>query len=249
MKRVNRQLTKSVYGPLQDKTLKNVLIKHLIDYYGYDNKLRIAETMVEDILDIMDEFIPKQQRIKPGQLLWYAVDVNDKHTHGKKMREARLKPVILTLISKDDLRDYANGTSVRKIRNERMLRIFREAHKQGGVLALPDAAVLLSVLVNAIHYNLQKLREQGVDIPTRGTIHDLGRTVTHKKRIIELHEHGYLTPDIARMTNHDKTNVDRYIKDYERIRQLVDKFDKDKISRLTGLSKPLVKEYLEIIKK
>lgn len=244
---MNRQLTKSVYGPLQEKTVKNVLIKHIINCYGYDNKLRIAETMVEDMLDIMDEFLPKQQKLKPGQLIWYAVDVNDKHTHGKKMKEAKLKPVILTLISEDDLKDYADGISVRKIRNKRMLRIFEEAYEQGGVLALSDAAVLLSVLVDAISKNLQKIRKQGIDIPTRGFVHDLGPTVTHKKQIIELYEQGYLTPDIGRMTKHDKTNVDRYIKDYERVKQLADKFDKDKISRLTGLSRSLVEQYLEII--
>ena len=33
-----RLWAKNIYGPLQDKTLKNVLIKKLVDEYGYSDK-------------------------------------------------------------------------------------------------------------------------------------------------------------------------------------------------------------------
>ena len=39
-------------------------------------------------------------------------------------------------------------------------------------------------------------------VPTRGTVHDLGRAITHKRIIIRLYLEGYLTPEIARRTKH-----------------------------------------------
>jgi hypothetical protein len=48
-------------------------------------------------------------------------------------------------------------------------------------------------------------------VPTRGTIHDLGRAITHKRIIILLCLEGYLTPEIARKTKHSEDACDRYI--------------------------------------
>ena len=60
---------------------------------------------------------------------------------------------------------------------------------------------------------------------------------------------GLLTSEIARISNHDPVNVDRYIDDFERVLE----FAKEnapiyKISFYTGMSERLIKEYLSIIK-
>ncbi|MEA3254441.1 MAG: DUF1670 domain-containing protein [Candidatus Altiarchaeota archaeon] len=243
-----RLWTKNIYGPLQDKTLKNVLIKKLVDEYGYSDKIRIAETLVDDLLEVVDEYFPEQKRLKPGQTIWYAVDIDDKHTQGKKLRDSKLKPVILTLINKEDLEDYAKGKPMKDITEKQMLRMFHEAKDQGGVLSQIDMSVLLSIRHTNISMKLKRVKEKtGEPVPTRGQIHDLGRTTTHKKEIIELYRKGYLTPEIARITKHDRTNVDAYIRDYERVKLLADKFNQDEISHLTKMSKKLVGEYLEIL--
>jgi hypothetical protein len=85
--------------------------------------------------------------------------------------------------------------------------------------------------------------------PTRSTIHDLGSTISHKREIVALHLQGYLTSEIARMTNHDPHNVDRYLRDFERVYEIArDGASLNKICFLTGTSR-LVKEYLGIIQK
>jgi hypothetical protein len=243
-----RLWAKNQYGSLQEKTLKNVLIKKLVEEYGYSDKIRIAETLADDFIDIVDEYVPEQKRLKPGQAIWYGVDINDKHTQGKRLKDAKLRPVILTLIDHVDLQEYAKGTLVKEIRNKRMLRVFREAKEQGAVLSQGDVAVLLSVRIDVISKNLQEIQKKTGELaPTRGSVHDLGRTTTHKKEIIELYRKGYMTPEIARITKHDRTNVDAYIKNYERVKILADKFNQDEIIHLTNLSKTLVREYLEIL--
>jgi hypothetical protein len=39
---LKREHAKDVYGPLQERTLRNVHIKKLIEGYGYSDKLEIA---------------------------------------------------------------------------------------------------------------------------------------------------------------------------------------------------------------
>jgi hypothetical protein len=54
--------------------------------------------------------------------------------------------------------------------------------------------------------------EQGVILPYRGIVHDIGPSMTHKKVIIAKFLQGIATPDIARMTQHTEEACDRYIK-------------------------------------
>lgn len=91
--------------------------------------------------------------------------------------------------------------------------------------------------------------KHGKILPTRGTLHDLGTTFTHKKQIIDLHLQGYFTSEIARMTNHDPVNMDRYIDDFQRIFMLAqDGQQLNKICFFMGLSKGLVTQYIDFIR-
>jgi histidinol-phosphate/aromatic aminotransferase/cobyric acid decarboxylase-like protein len=60
------------------------------------------------------------------------------------------------------------------------------------------------------------MKRAGEILPTRGIIHDIGRAMTHKGIILNLQK-GYLTPDIARITNHTQEACDRYIKAYKKV--------------------------------
>jgi hypothetical protein len=48
-------------------------------------------------------------------------------------------------------------------------------------------------------------------LPLRSRIHEMGLTSFHKKYLIFLYLQGYLTSEMARLTDHDAENVDRYI--------------------------------------
>jgi len=63
-----------------------------------------------------------------------------------------------------------------------------------------------------------------------------------------LYLQGYLTPTIARKTNHSKEAVDRYIRDYENVKLVKSATDDvDKISQITHLSKRVIRQYLDLI--
>ena len=76
----------------------------------------------------------------------------------------------------------------------------------------------------------------------------IGSGQTHKKEIITLYLKGYLVPTICQKTNHSKDAVERYIRDFEAIRLLNDKFDDiNTISLITRLSKRVVNQYIDLI--
>ncbi|MBT9165778.1 MAG: hypothetical protein DDT25_00433 [Chloroflexi bacterium] len=63
--------------------------------------------------------------------------------------------------------------------------------------------------------------KQGVFIPTRGRVRDIGPGVSHKSQAMHLYLKGFTPTEIARMTNHDPHNVDRYLRDFEQVYDMV----------------------------
>jgi len=77
----------------------------------------------------------------------------------------------------------------------------------------------------------------------------MGSTLTHKRMIVFKHVVEKKDPAIvARETNHSQGAVDRYLKDYGRVKTLVnDKKDIDFIHQTTNIARPVIKQYLQII--
>jgi len=87
-------------------------------------------------------------------------------------------------------------------------------------------------------------------LPRRGTVHDMGRSVTHKvqicrKKLLE----GKETPDIAKECFHSPMSVDKYLLDLHRINFCRKKgMSKEEICFSIQRSATLVEEYLKLIK-
>jgi len=90
--------------------------------------------------------------------------------------------------------------------------------------------------------------EKGVQIPDRGKLHDMGRSVTHKKESVRYMLQNYSQTEITKLTHHSGEAVDRYLKDYNRVKILRDKLAPEEVAFATGLSIALVNEYLDLIK-
>ena len=46
----------------------------------------ICEPVVNKVIDMVDKYLPVSERMRPGQTLWYAVDIKEKSGYGKKNR-------------------------------------------------------------------------------------------------------------------------------------------------------------------
>jgi hypothetical protein len=129
--------------------------------------------------------------------------------------------------------------------------MLRGADEQGGTLAETDPSVILSCSLTTIKKDIAEYeRENNVELPRRGTVHDLGRSTTHKQIICRKSvQDRKATPDIARETYHSSNAVDRYLNDFDRVRFCLKKcLSVEETAFTTQLSKSLVIEYEELIK-
>jgi uncharacterized protein YerC len=91
------------------------------------------------------------------------------------------------------------------------------------------------------------LKQQGIDVPTRGTLQDIGPGVTHKSKVVKLWLEGYEYTDIERKTGHSGFSVQRYLSGFSKaVRFHTRGYSLLEIRELTDMSERLVKEYLDL---
>ena len=67
------------------------------------------------------------------------------------------------------------------------MRLFRQSYEQKGVLTDADVGSMMRLSpVTVSGYIREYEKETGGIVPRRGTIHDMGRTLTHKRIICEM---------------------------------------------------------------
>jgi hypothetical protein len=239
------------FSPLQDKTLTNVLRQLFVTEFGYQNKVLFAEAMIDRILETVESFVQPAALLKPGQLLWMAV-VNDgrKHAH-QPMREIPQVPVILDLVTDGELGALASGKDWRVVRRRRHARLLEQAFAQGGVLAQSDLAALTLTSTTTVRADISHFREtENRLLPYRGSVQDVGGTLTHKVEAIRLFEAGYLEPEICRKLPilHDLPAVENYVQTYKNVIKLLERgFAPGEVSGILTIDKRLVQAYVDII--
>jgi predicted transcriptional regulator len=257
-KRTKTQINLKKFKRINNKSLRQLLLYRFLNHYGYDKGEVSAKAIVDDIIRLVQRYFvlakPENEGtyINYGKLAWMAVDIDDRPKRGHSMATTKLKPVLLTFLADEDVQSLKKGFSSRRLRITRMVRWCQEAYDQGALLSQLDLAVLLNVCDAVVSdYVNEYQNTTGTILPTRGNIHDLSGAITHKREIISLYLQGYLTPAIAKKTNHSKEAVDRYIRDFEAVRTVFSHgiTTLDTIAHITHLSKRVVQQYLDLIPK
>ena len=171
-----------------------------------------------------------------------------KARHGKPLAEQDLIEVELTLDSGVDDLNVLKELGLKVLRQLKILRLTEEAWNQEGSLTQEDLARVLQVTSRTVRSDIRELQRDGNFIHTRGTDHDIGRSISHKSRIIELYLQGYTYEEIIRRSRHSAFSVRRYICSFGRLLLLLDRGMEDilEISRLLNQSERLTREYIEI---
>ena len=240
------------FEPLRDKTLTSVLRHLFVTEFGYDNKVIFAEAMIQRILETIDAFVKPLTILKPGQMLWMAV-IRDGHKHAPQaMKETPQVPVVLDLVTDDDLQALSAGESFPHVRRQRHARLLDQALAQGGVLAQTDLAALTLTCEGVVGTDMAHVQQvEGRRLPYRGAVQDVGPTLSHKVEVARLLEAGYLEPEICRMLSpvHDLRSVENYAQSYKNVLKLLERgFAPEEISGILSLSKRLVDQYVQIVK-
>ena len=92
-----RLLAKSIYNTVQQKSLENMIKRELVLNYGYDNKVAIAESLSARIMQLLNDYAPDKESIKPFQLLWVGVDQYDHPGQGKTLAQTAQKSIVVDL--------------------------------------------------------------------------------------------------------------------------------------------------------
>jgi len=207
----------------------------------------IRQKMAEKIVDLVDQQLPAKDYLRPGQCVWNAVSVNTR----PDSPNCRLVPVILTLVDSSDVEQLARGIPMSAIAQQSIARICREAFEQGALLSMRDIGLLVwrsNATISTIRQKWEA--NQKTILPHVGTIQDFGTCISHKTAIIRKAVYEGKDPRrTADETKHSQRAVDRYLKDFHRVKTCYDHMpDIEFITRTTGLSRHLVNQYVGIIK-
>ncbi len=153
--------------------------------------------------------------LQDGQIVFIAVD--SAAPPGVPIRQCAKRRVVLKHLRRPEdlqvLKDH--GASAK--RRQQMMRMAVEAQEQGALLTQEDLALILDCDVRTIRTDIHKLTQEGILVPTRGTIRDIGPGVTHKVKAIKLWLSGKEALEVARQLNHSLKAVERYIQTFCRI--------------------------------
>ena len=192
-----------------------------------------------------------RDRVGVGQLLWYAVDIDDPPYRHKRMSDTSMVPVLLSVVTPEDVALRRRGEEGRRERAKRVAaRLLEEASEQGGVLALADLSLVTGLCTGYLSDLVCEWEEEHQAVlPRRGTVHDLGPSLSHKAVICrKAVSQGKQTPEIARETHHSEASVDRYLLDLERVAYAMFKHHMSarEICFTTQMSEGLVGQYMDL---
>jgi len=239
-----------IYNPQLDRNLVSVLCNRFRERYRFLGGEEITQFIVEDILGVVDEYRRPLSEVKKGQVVWDGAEVDQgrKPGYGLSMKNTKVKPVVLTLVSEEDIRMLRKGATSKAVRKIAIERLFNEAMEQGVVLNHVDVGLILKCDRQTVSNYMKEVEtEKKVQIPDRGRVHDMGRSVTHKKEIVRYMLQNHSQIEIKRLTHHSGESVDRYLTDYNRVKMLRGKFAPQEVAFATGLSISLANEYLDLI--
>lgn len=207
-----------------------------------------AEAMIKVIAGLRAWCCPRIEELKPGQVVWFAHS-----TRKSRRRDPRLLvPVILTLMGPDEQdKLIRHHGELKELRIRQIERMTTEAWKQDAVLTNSDVEWLTGLSASAIRQLLEAYQEKfGIILPTAGTILDLGRTLTHKKIVVEMALGGLTTKEIARKIYHTEEAVDAYLRTFDKLLMLkYHKLPATLMVRVLDCSRKLLEEYMALAEK
>jgi len=238
-----------LYSPCLKKTFKSALAAFIEKEFPHMGGPLVVDLFVDKVQSMADDFFPRTERLRMGQILWFAVAREEQHGYGKSMANTKIRPVMLTLVNHEDIQKRIERVPLSRIKEQIIARLCDEAYAQGAVLSQTDLSLLLHMIVRSIGISIRRYQKQNDRIlPFRGTVHDMGRTITHKaqicrKRLVEKKS----VLETAQETHHSPQAVERYEVDLSRVQFCLEKgLTVDQASFVTALSKNLVVEYEDL---
>lgn len=224
---------------LQLKSAAEAIIERI------EHDFNLAPMVARTLFKQMQSYFENYYQLKndTGQLTYLAVSADS--PAGRTLAECQRVAIKLSLHRPDDLVALSSGIAA--LRQARIIRLTEEAYEQGTLLTHEDLACLLGSSLSTIKRDVRALRDQELNVPTRGQIKDIGKGVSHKTQIVQDYLAGYTFSEIKWRRRHSVNAIGRYCQDLARVVRLRPKgFSVADIRRTTGLSERLITEYLAL---
>jgi len=241
---ISKSKSVKLYRSAHDRFLKPRIVNFLVHELRYLGPITAAN-VADELIRLFEDNVPQKDRLKHGQMFWNALDKNTR----ADSKNRKYKTVVLSLVTDEDVSLFEQNKSIREIRKQVIARIMKEAYSQGGILSTRDVGLILATsnaTISQARIEYEKQWQQ--TLPHPGVLHDMGPTTTHKQVIV----HKYVvekkaTNIIALETNHSQRAVDHYIKDYNRVKTLLNDYkDLEFIHMATKIAKPVIAQYCAI---
>ena len=248
------------YESIPKRDFITAVIRLLENEYKILGSRKILLMLADDIEQLHQEYFPQKNRMQMGDVVWQTTkDDGQRPSYGKRTEDYAVQTVILPLIRKEDVDrriffkkgDRNNNYEHREARDiELMVRLLKSAKVQGGLISGAELSVLMNRSLTTIGKYLKAyFLKTGEVLPMKGYVLDQGSNPTHKGIIVSLYENGISPADIVLKTGHTQDAVDRYLKAYEQVLQLVKKkHSAISICQITGRTMNTNRQYLRLVK-
>jgi hypothetical protein len=207
---------------------------------GYNLSPVEAQVLAHRVHQLVDEQLGLA--CQAGQITYQAIAMDE--PPGKPLRLCRKVAVHLTMVADGDAKLWAED-GAEAVRRERVRRWVYEALMQKGALSQEDLACLLGVSRKSVQRIFAWYREQGLRLPSRGEIQDMGRGVSHKVPVIRRYIQDLSFTRIAdELGNHGIDSMARYLRHFALVMVLEERgLTPGQMQSVIGISTNLVNEY------
>ncbi len=227
---------------LQQKTSEGEFIYELEIQYELCPKMR------ESILETAKRCLVRENVLKEGEIEVSVIGIEEKA--GKMMEKLEKVKVCLTVDNGKEDAEILEEYGRTELRRVQIQRISEEAIEQQGILSQEDLSKHLRCTVRTIKRDISAIRVLGIEVITRGVLHNIGRGQTHKSKIVGLYLEGKTFSDIKLKTHHSIGSIKRYIESFVCVLMSIEHGIKlpGVISSVTGMSEYLVRQYTELLR-
>ncbi len=244
------------YQGMTRRTFTQAVYQLLEQQYALVGSRRILALLADDLQELVAQFYPPNERLQPGWLLFTGTHASGpKARPGQSAGDLKLVTISWPVLTTQDIEQLAQIPETKSARpnwfRKRLIRLIEHGwqHPDGPVLlTVADLAAMTGLTCSQVSDYLKIARQQtGKPLLTKGYFFDQGMRPSHKAQIITLYEQGLSEIDIAFQTNHSQSSVGRYIRDYERVKLLINQgFPSDQIRQLTDLLPNVISAYTDL---
>jgi Fic family protein len=212
------------------------------------NSYELSPRLSEQILLTAKESLLREYQLKEGQIEVTVIGIEERS--GKLIEKMEKKKVRLTIDNGNEDIEAIKEYGRIGLREIKIQRITEEAVDQGGVLSQEDISKYLSVSLRTVKRDISRIKHRGIEVVTRGYLHNIGRGQTHKVKIIGMCLDGKTYSEIKLRARHSSGAIKRYLESFTKVLMAQSKgiYERKEISSVTGISEGLVKQYLDLIR-